>query len=515
MTVTTEPSPPGPATQTAESGRPPAISPRARTIALVCLLTASFMELMDATVVNVALRTMSDHLGASATAMSWVVAGYPLAYAIGLIFGARLGDRFGRRRLFVIGLVAFGATSLACGLALTPTALVAFRILQGAAAALMIPQVLTNIQVLYPPAERGRAMGLFTSIIGIAAVAGPVLGAVITDGDWFGLSWRPVFLVNVPVAVLAVIAARVFIPETFAARPAPISPGAVVLLGGSLAAVMTPVTLGPGHDWPAWGFALMAGGALGLLVFARRQVLAARSGVEPLVPPTVFGTRSFTTGLAAFTALNIPTGGFFLIQSLHVQAAHGWSVLHTGVMWIPFSLAVPVFAGLSATVFAARFGKRVLQFGAWTLVVGLTTLIAADTSTRPALWFTVALLVAGAGFGLIVGAAGLLVLNEVPVALAGAASGVFNTMQALSVAVGAAVLGTVYSTVSASRGLTDGYQVAMLGMIGLLIVGGLVAQSMPKPTIAVPGVADPDVADADLDVTAPGVAAPDVTASTD
>ncbi|ALG86521.1 MFS transporter [Gordonia phthalatica] len=486
MTVTDETAPPVPATDTVDPADRPLISPRARTIALVCLLTASFMELTDATVVNVALRTMSEHLGASATAMSWVVAGYPLAYAIGLILGARLGDRYGRRRLFVIGLVAFGAMSLACGLALTPTALVAFRILQGGAAALMIPQVLTNIQVLYPPAERGRAMGLFTSIIGIAAVAGPVLGAVITDGDWFGLSWRPVFLINVPVAVLAVVAARIFIPETFSSRPAPISLGAVALLGGSLAAVMTPVTLGPEHDWPIWGFASMVAGALGLIGFARRQVLAARAGVEPLVPPAVFGTRSFTTGLAAFTALSIPTGGFFLIQSLHVQAAHGWSVLHTGLMWIPFSLAVPVFAGLSATVLAARFGKRVLQGGAWVFVVGLTTMITANVSDHPALWFTVALVVAGAGFGLIVGAAGLLVLNDVPVALAGTASGVFNTMQALSVAVGAAVLGTVYSTVSTSNGLADGYQVSMLAMIGLLIVGGLVAQTMPEKVVVDP-----------------------------
>ncbi|MBM7368356.1 MFS transporter [Gordonia hydrophobica] len=483
MTVTAESSPPTP---NSPDTAVPSISARSRTIALVCLLAASFMELMDATVVNVALRTMSEHLGASATAMSWVVAGYPLAYATGLLLGARLGDSFGRRRLFVIGLVAFGATSLACGLAATPTALVVFRILQGGAAALMIPQVLTNIQVLYPPAERGRAMGLFTSIIGVAAVAGPVLGAVITDGDWFGLSWRPVFLINVPVAVIAVVAARAFLPETRAERPAPITPISVLLLGGSLAAVTAPVTLGPEHDWPAWGFGLMAAGVAGLGLFARQQILTARTGLEPLVPPAVFQTRSFTTGLAAFTALSIPTGGFFLIQSLHVQAAHGWSVLHTGLMWIPFSLTVPIFAGLSATVLAGRFGKRVLQVGGWVFVVGMTTMISADTSAHPALWFTVALVVAGAGFGLIVGAAGLLVLNDVPVSLAGAASGVFNTMQALSVAVGAAVLGTVYSTVSTSQGLADGYRVAMVAMIGLVVAGGVIAQAMPKQTVAAP-----------------------------
>lgn len=249
---------------------------------------------------------------------------------------------------------------------------------------------------------------------------------------------------------------------------------------------MAPVTLGPENDWPVWGFVLMAAGAAGLVVFALRQRTSARLGVEPLVPPAVFAMRSFRTGLAAFTALSIPTGGFFLIQSLHVQAAHGWSVLHTGLMWIPFSLAVPVFAGLAATVLAVRIGKRVLQVGAWVFVVGMTTMITADTSTHPALWFTVALVIAGAGFGLIVGAAGLLVLNDVPVTLAGAASGVFNTMQALSVAVGAAVLGTLYVSVSESSGVADGYRVAMLAMIGLVVAGGVIAQAMPKHIVVSP-----------------------------
>ncbi|MCF8588720.1 MFS transporter [Gordonia liuliyuniae] len=461
----------------------PAIGGRARTIALVCLLAASFMELMDATVVNVALHTIADDLGASATSLQWIVAGYPLAYAVGLVLGARLGDQFGRRRLFVLGLVAFGAASLACGVAGTPEQLVVFRLVQGAAAALMVPQVLTNIQVLYPPAERGRAMGLFTSIIGIAAVAGPVLGAVITDGDWFGMSWRPVFLINVPIAVIAVIAALVFIPETRADRPAPITLGSVALLGGSLAAIMAPITLGPESDWPAWGFVVIATGVAGLGVFAYRQVATERAGAVPMVPPSVFATVSFRNGVLAFAALFIPTGGYFLVQSLHMQLAHGWSVLHTGLMWIPFSIAVPLAAGLSATVLAQRFGKHVLQVGAVVLITGITSMIVANGSAHPAFWFTVALIVAGLGFGLIVGAAGLLVLNDVPVEQAGAASGVFNTVQALSVAVGAAVIGTVYSTVAESSGFDAAYRAAMLAMIALLAVGAVIAQSMPRVAV--------------------------------
>lgn len=457
---------------------------RARTIALICLLAASFIELMDATVVNVALRTMQLDLGASSAASQWFVAGYPLTYAVGLILGARLGDNVGRRKVFVIGLGAFGAASLACGLAADPTQLIAFRLIQGGAAALMVPQVLSNIQVLYPPSERGRAMGMFTSVIGMSAVAGPILGAAITSGDWFGLGWRPVFLINVPLAVIAIVAAVSLIPETRARQHSPIALGQALLLGGSLAAIMIPITLGPENDWPAWGFVMVVVGVVGATLFGRRQVRIARTGTQPMVPPALFATRSFTVGLATFAVLMVPTGGYFLVQSLHVQMALGWSVLHTGLMWIPFSLTVPVSAGLAATVLTARLGKHVLQIGGVILVAGMVLMLFAEQSNAPSLWFCVSLAVAGLGFGAIVGAAGLLVLNDVPVDLAGAASGVFNTAQALAVGVGAAAVGTIYSSIGASSGLQSGYRAAVVVMICLIVAGSALAQLMPRYTTA-------------------------------
>ncbi|MFT4126697.1 MAG: MFS transporter [Gordonia sp. (in: high G+C Gram-positive bacteria)] len=453
---------------------------RARTIALICLLVASFMELMDATVVNVALRTIEVDLSTSATTGQWIVAGYPLAYAVALIVGARLGDRFGRRRLFIIGLIGFGMASLACGLAADAAQLVGFRVIQGTAAAVMVPQVLTSIQVLYPPAERGKAMGLFTSVIGLAAVSGPVLGAVIASGDWFGLSWRPIFLINVPIAVIAVICALAFIPETQASHPAPLTTGTAALLGGSLAAIMLPITLGPENDWPAWGFVAIAAGVGGLVIFARRQVTAARAGMEPMVPPQLFATRSFTTGILTFAALTVPTGGYFLVQSLYVQTALGWSVLHAGLMWIPFSLAVPVAAGLSATLLAPRVGRLVLPAGATVFGAGMIAMWFAASSAHPGWWFVPALTISGLGFGLIVGSAGLLVLHDVPVALAGAASGMFNTVQALSVALGAAIIGTAYTTIRTADGLHSGYRTALVVMIALLAAGAVLAGSMPR-----------------------------------
>lgn len=456
----------------------PAVTGRARTTALVCLLAASFMELMDATVVNVALRTMSVDLGASASALQWIVAGYPLAYASGLIFGARLGDRCGRRLLFIIGLGTFGLASLACGFAGSANELVVFRLLQGAAAALMVPQVLTNIQVLYPPTERGRAMGMFTAVVGLAAVTGPVLGALITAGDWWGLGWRPVFLVNVPVAVLAIVAALIYVPETRSRGGSPLTLGSAGLLGISLAAIMLPITLGPENNWPAWGFVMIAAGAAGLLGFGLWQRVVDRRGIEPMVPPALFATTSFRVGLVSFAALFVPAGGFFLVASLHFQLALGWSVLQTGLMWLPFSLAVPLTAGLGATVLAPRYGKHVLSCGAIILMSGMGAMVVAVDSARPIWSISAALVVAGAGFGAVVGSSGLLVLNDVPVTLAGSASGVFNTVQALSVALGASVIGTVYS---AAADPTAGFEAAFAMMIALLVVGAALAQFMPEP----------------------------------
>ncbi|WP_018178586.1 MFS transporter [Jongsikchunia kroppenstedtii] len=453
------------------------ISGRARTIALICLLAASFMELMDATVVNVSLSTIRHDLGASSAQMQWVVAGYPLAFAVCLIIGARLGDRFGRRRVFLAGLIGFGLMSLACGIAANPEQLVAFRILQGVAAAAMVPQVLTSLQVMYRPEERGTAMGAFTAVIGLAAVTGPVVGALLTQWDLGGLQWRPIFLVNVPIAVIAVIAARALVPESRADHPAPITGGSAGLLGASLGAIVLPITLGPDNDWPAWGFVLAAAGVVGLIAFAYAQLRTERRGIEALVPPSLFATPSFSRGIVAFLALSIPTGGFFLIQSIHVQAALGWSVLRTGLAWVPFSLAVPIAAGLAATKLAEIWGRKVLQGGAAIFIAGIGTMIAAEGTAQPAVWFVPAYFLAGLGFGAIIGAAGLLVLKDVPVRSAGAASGVFNTTQALSVAVGAAVFGTLYSAIG---NLHDAYALSMAGMAGLVALGGVLAGLMPR-----------------------------------
>jgi MFS family permease len=278
-----------------------------------------------------------------------------------------------------------------------------------------------------------------------------------------------------------VVAALLLIPESRADRPAPITVGSGVLLGSAMAALMVPITLGPDRGWPWWGFVVMSLGLVLLAVFVRRQRTESRAGRMPMVPPELFADRSFARGLLAFALLSIPTGGFFLVQSIHVQQVLGWSVVRTGLAYVPFSIATSVAAGIAAARLAARFGRVVLQGGAAVFALGVVGLILAERSSAPASWMLVGLTVSGIGFGLIVGAAGLLILHDVDVTHAGAASGVFNTTQALSIAVGAAVFGSIYVG-QLAHGTHGAYTVTMLAMVGLLAAGAVAAALMPRST---------------------------------
>src|SRR6476661_3132505 len=224
---------------------------RARTIALLSLFLASTMELLDTTIVNVALPTIESGLQASAAQLQWMVAAYPLAFAVGLITGSRLGDLWGRKRVFLGGLVGFTLMSAACGFAPNAEALVGFRALQGLAAAAMIPQEMSSLQVMYAPHERARAMGMFTGLAGLSAVLGPVIGALLTEADLGGLGWRSIFLVNVPFGALAIAAALRWVPESVATQRPRIDVRGVTGLAAGLLALLYPLTMGRELGWPA------------------------------------------------------------------------------------------------------------------------------------------------------------------------------------------------------------------------------------------------------------------------
>jgi EmrB/QacA subfamily drug resistance transporter len=462
---------------------------RARTIALLSLFLASTMELLDTTIVNVALPTIESGLRATDTQLQWMVAAYPLAFALGLITGSRLGDVLGRKRVFVAGLVGFTVLSAACGLAPNASTLVAARALQGLAAAAMIPQVLSSLQVMYRPHERARAMGMFTGLAGLSAVLGPVIGAVLTEADLGGIGWRSIFLVNVPFGAVAVVAALRWVPESLAAQRPRIDLRGVAVLAAGLLGVLYPLTLGRELGWPGWVYAAMAAGVVVLGLFARGQWRAERTGTEPLVALSLYRGRGFAAGSAMNALLFMAMASYFLCQTIYLQAGLGWSVLRAGLSGVPFALATTVFAGLGVAVLAPRIGRRVLQVGALTWAFGavLIGLAVHSADAGTSVWaFLPGFVVSGAGFGLVVSPIGVFTLADVPVAKAGSASGLFSTTGQLAGAAGVGVVGSVFFSVVESHAahvpvqmFRPAFEVTLAVLVGLMLVAALAARALP------------------------------------
>src|ERR1035441_5420163 len=349
--------------------------------ALAVVLIASFMILLDISLVNVAIPSVQRDLGATYAEIQWVLAGYQLAYAVVLITGGRLGDIFGRKRLFIIGVSGFTLASLICGLAPTPTTLIAARVFQGLMASLMYPQVLSVIQVSFPPRERGAAFGVFGGVIGVASISGPLLGGLLIQADihigGHALLWRPIFLVNLPIGIGAVVAAFIFLRESKAPSAPRLDIPGVVLASIGLFFIAFPLVEGRAAGWPLWAYLMLAGGVLVLVAFRRYIRLRADRGGSPLVEPALFGDRAFVVGslIAMVFLAGIPA--FFLTFSLYLQIGLGYSALHTGLTTLPFAMMSAMASGLSIRL-APKLGKRILSLGCIAMLVGLV-----------ALWFTV------------------------------------------------------------------------------------------------------------------------------
>ncbi|MHA7306174.1 MFS transporter [Arthrobacter sp. TMN-49] len=463
---------------------------RARTIALISLFMASFMELLDATIVNVALPDIERSFGANSAQLQWMVASYTLALAIGLITGSRVGDIYGRKKTFIIGLVIFTAASVLCGMAMNPEMLIASRALQGFASAAMIPQVLSSLQVMYKPSERASAMAGFSALAGVAAVSGPILGAILTDADIFGWGWRTIFFVNIPVGIFAVICAVKYVPESVAPVRHKLDLSGVVILAVGMLAILYPLTMGREENWPLWTFLMMAFGLLVLVGFVLLQRREERNGGEPLVVVSLFKSRPFAAGIAMMFLFFIPMNGFFLIQTLFLQLGLDYPILKAGLTMIPFSIMVPVLAGISATILARKIGRVVLQLGPLVIAVGFVVLIvtvhAAGAAVTP--WHLVAgLALSGAGFGMVVAPVGIFVLSEVPTKFAGSASGLFNTTSQLAGALGVAIIGTIFfnsletsTAASQSAVFIDGFTFTMWWMAGGMVLASIAATFLPR-----------------------------------
>ena len=443
--MTTPPSaatgrPAAPADQIAAAGYP------RRWLAAIVMIVGALMDMIDVTIVNVALPTIRHDLHASATQLEWVVSGYMLAFAAALIIAGNLGDLLGRKRIFLFGVAVFGLASLSAGLAGSGAELIAARVVQGAAAAAMAPQVLATFRAIFAGSERGKAFGIYGAMLGFASAVGLVLGGVLTDANLFGWSWRSVFFVNIPVSVCALIAGLRFVPETKdpAARR-PDVPGAI-LLAGSLVAIVYPLLEGRQLGWPTWVWLVLTAGLAGLGALGLIEAKRHGKRTAPLLRAGLFRVPAFAAGLGIQLAFSAGLQGFFLALALWLQAGEHFSPLKAGLTAVAFS--VGSFIGAPAAVpLAQRHGRGILAAGGVLLAAGIAgvTLAAPHVGVNGSPWPIVpGLAVAGAGLALLIVPLVNVVLAAVPVEVAGGASGLFSTAQQLGGALGVALLGTVF-----------------------------------------------------------------------
>jgi MFS family permease len=451
------------------------------TLGLITVLLGAALPLIDFFIVNVALPSISADLHASPAVLELVVAGYGTAYAVLLVLGGRLGDTLGRRRLFLAGIAAFGLTSLACGLAPDAWLLVAARVAQGAAAALMLPQVLATIQATTDGPRRGRALSLYGATAGLSMVAGQILGGVLVAADLAGTGWRAVFLVNVPVAVVGFVLALRSVPETRSARPAPVDGPGTALLAVALVTLLVPLTEGQAAGWPLWTWL-----SLGLVPFAAAafwlvEVRADRAGRTPLVPPSLFVLSGMRRALPLIVPFSIGFGGFMFVITVALQQGLRFGPVAAGTALVPMAAAF-FAASLAGPRLVSRFGSRVVTAGGFVQAVGVA-LLALAVLTH---WHGLNVLdllpgtaLAGFGQGMQLPVLFRLVLADVPAERAGVGSGVMVTTQQSALALGVALLGTLFLSLAPSHGMRDAL-VAVLA-VQLVAVLGTAALSARLP----------------------------------
>ncbi|BBC96132.1 MFS transporter [Streptomyces griseofuscus] len=449
---------------------------------LFTVLLAAALPLVDFFIVNVALPTMGTDLHAGEAVLELVVAGYGVAYAVLLVLGGRLGDLFGRRRLFLGGMAAFGLTSLACGLAPDAWSLVAARVAQGAAAAAMLPQVLATIQSATEGARRAKAMSLYGATAGLSMVAGQVLGGVLVAADIAGSGWRAVFLVNVPVVALGLVLAVRLVPETRSQHPEPVDGPGTALLAVSLLTLLAPLTEGRAAGWPLWTWLSLAAfpfAAAGFWLVERRED---RAGRTPLVPPSLLRLASLRRGLVLIVPFSVGFSGFMFVIALALQQGARLGPVSAGLALAPMAV-VFLFVSLAGPRLMGRFGTRVIPAGS--LVQGVGVLLIAAAVWRDWPQVSVAALlpgvaVAGAGQALQLPNVMRLVLSEVPAARAGVGGGVLVTTQQSGLALGVATLGTLFLTLVPHVGMREALVITLLAQLGGIVLTGALGLRLPK-----------------------------------
>lgn len=452
---------------------------------LFTLLLGAALPLIDFFIVNVALPTMERDLHTGPAVLELIVAGYGVAYAVLLVLGGRLGDSFGRRRLFLAGMAAFGLTSLACGLAPDAWSLVVARVAQGAAAALMLPQVLATIHASTSGPRRARALSMYGATAGLSMVAGQILGGVLVAADIAGTGWRAVFLVNVPVALIGLVLALRTVPGTRSERPAPVDVPGTVLLAVSLITLMVPLTEGRAAGWPLWTWLLLGAFPFAATAFYVIERRADRAGAVPLLPPSLFALRGLRRGLPMVVPFSIGFGGFMFVIAVALQQGLRYGPVAAGLALAPMAAAFFV-ASLMGPRLVGRYGSRVVTVGGLLQAVGLGLLMLAVARDWPDLSLAGLLpgvALAGFGQGLQLPVLIRIVLADVPNERAGVGSGVMVTTQQSSLALGVATLGTLFLALVPSMGMGDALMVTLAAQLAAVALTVLLSLRLPRVVV--------------------------------
>ncbi|QUW82052.1 MFS transporter [Streptomyces mirabilis] len=459
MTTTTPAGPGAAADSSPATSKAPGTDNRPGRL-LAAVLTAQFMALLDVFIVNVAVPTIGSELHASGAGMQLVVAGYSIAYAVLLITGARLGDLLGHRRVHLAGLALFTAASLACGLARGTGELIAFRLVQGAGAAVMIPQVLSLIQRHFTGEARARALGAYSAVVATGAAAGQVLGGVLVSADLFGTGWRPVFLVNVPVGLVLLAVGHRVLPRDAAGaveRSRGLDLPGLVLLGAAVSLLTVPLVLGQEEGWPLWSWLSLGAAAVLFTLLCLYESRLARRGGAPLISPRVL--RHPGMGLAVFRLLAVMAvnAGFLFALTLHVQGGLGYSALRAGLTFAPTAVVFGL-VGLTWRNWPTALQRVLIPTGfviAAVSVAGVGTVLKGGGDGGP--WLYVAF--AGVGTGLALGFSPTLTraLATVRPEDAADASGLLATVAQLGQLIGVAAFGTLFLNRLESLGAPGAY----------------------------------------------------------
>jgi EmrB/QacA subfamily drug resistance transporter len=441
------------------------INPR-RWLVLAVVVAAQFMYVVDIFIVNVAIPSIRADLNASPAQIESVIAIYQIAYASLVITGGRLGDMYGARRLFLVGLVGFIATSLACGLAPSGSALILARLAQGLTAALMVPQVLATIHSLFPDAARSRAFAIFGIAAGLGGVVGFIVGGWLVTLNPTGLGWRTIFFVNGPIGALLVLAAAWSMPPQVQQKRAQLDLVSMLVLFAGLNLLVGPLLFGRELGWPQWVFVMMAAGALLLAAFPRLEQMIERRGGAPLIEPALLADRAFVRGLIATLCFFLGNISFYFLVTLFMQTAMGLSALDAGFVMVPLTLAFVIAARRAGSAQANGISALIKASAIQALGLASLGLVVACIDAPSMFNLMVPLTLFGYGQGFVMAQLFSIVLRSVAHSRAGSASGVIATTQQVANATGVAIVGAIYFGAEAAHS----QRIALIAALITLIV---------------------------------------------